>query len=431
MKSLTSRLKAMFVSDETRPEGLSLTEVISPGGIRFLYQSSNKGNVSIAFAFKGGTAESGLGSPLTAMLAAGVIGESGMRNSGGELGERLADLGGGLRLDPAPEATVGMLTAPKAAIREAASICASLFLGTPLDETALENTKRSSLRTLDERSDNPHAIAHKAFLSRLVRPHRLFQHLVPDVERISSVRLEDVAEWRKRNFVRSRLIACVIGDLDEATAADLIDTLFLRLQEGAAAAVVEAPEFLPVPAEPVLVQASCGEQVVVGIGGRSVSTYEPKTWLAARALAHVLAGDQNSRLFREIRDSTGKTYGLRHRFDFFAPASLFVVFGLIDANGAGKTIQLIEQSISRFLADGPTDDEQNNARRDMMTTYRQLLSDSVSSSSEIVALLLFGWPTDAINDVDDMIARLDLRAPEYRAAMLKGQPLTVISGNAN
>ncbi|WP_292554147.1 insulinase family protein [Mesorhizobium sp.] len=162
-----------------------------------------------------------------------------------------------------------------------------------------------------------------------------------------------------------------------------------------------------------------------------MSTAEPKTWLAARALAHVLAGDQNSRLFREIRDRTGKTYGLRHRFDFFAPAGVFVVFGLIDANCARETIQLIEQSISRFLADGPTDDEHNNARRDMMTTYRQLLSDNVSSSNEIVALQLFGWPTDAINDVDDMIARLDLRAPEYRAAMLKGQPLTVIAGNAN
>jgi zinc protease len=113
--------------------------------------------------------------------------------------------------------------------------------------------------------------------------------------------------------------------------------------------------------DPIRLHDGNPDQACIVIGGGTVSVSQPENWLAGRMLAQVLAGDEKSRLFREIRDGTGKTYGLHHRFDFFLNQSFLSLFGSVAKEDLDVTLSAVLLSLEKFLENGPTATETASA----------------------------------------------------------------------
>jgi zinc protease len=400
----------------------------SPSGIRFLHQpSAGLGSVAIGFAFRGGTAHDPAGGPQASFLAPGVLVECALKRSDSRIGEALTDLRGTFFLTSEPEAVFGGVSGPRDDIKEIVRLSGAFLENADVSGEILGGTKELVADQIAERMTEPEFMGRKAFIEAVCEPHPYQRSIVPEADKIKIVTAADIHDWRDGHFARSRLIACVVGDVDETEAGGLLDSLFGRLPQGSP--VKELPKVVLKSARPEAIQVPGGnlDQAFIVIGGGTVPVSQPESWLAARMLAQVLAGDEKSRLFREIRDGTGKTYGLQHSFDFFLNQSFLAVSGSVAKEDLDGTLSAVLSSLENFLDNGPTEAETASARTSLSMLIDQVTNDPGALARELTTLLLFGWSADDINKLAST-SEVDLSDPEHRRVLMPGNPTTVVVG---
>jgi zinc protease len=411
----------------TAREQAAFTE--SPSGIRFLYQpAAAHDSVAVGFAFRGGTALDPADGPQTSFLAPSILIECALKRTDSRIAEALTDLRGAFVLSSEPEAAVGGVVGPRRNIKEVVRLSGAFLESPDVSEEILGGTKDLVADQIAERMADPLSRSHKAFLEALCDPHPYLRSMVPDADKVQAVSPADILDWRDTNFVRSRLMACVVGDVGETEAGSLVDSLFGGLPQGSTAGQLERVVLRNGGAEPVRIPDGNPNQAFIVIGGGTVPVSQPESWLAGRMLAHILAGDEKSRLFRDIRDGTGKTYGLQHRFDFFLNQSFLALFGAVAKDDLDGTLSAVRSSIENFLVNGPTEAEAASARTSLSMLIDQVTSDHAAFARELTTLLLFGWTPHEINNLASNPAEIDLSDPAHRKVLLPRVPVTVVAG---
>ncbi|RWB57236.1 insulinase family protein [Mesorhizobium sp.] len=413
-------------STETRPKA-ALSN--SPTGIQFLFQpSSTQQSAAIGFAFRGGIAHDPEDGPHTSLVAPRMLLESALNRTGGQISETLTDLEGTFVLNAEPEAIFGLVVGPKKSILEIIHHSREFLAMPQISERMLDDIKKLVFDQLTEHAAEPYTKAQQAFLDGLCLPHPYVRSVIPDPEMVKNITAADVVTWHSERLVKSRLIVSVVGHISEVEAGSLVDALFGRLPKGYPSRKIEGVEFKPIAPTPITVSTDTPDQAVIGIGSASVSVSQPESWLAARMLAHILAGDENARLFREVRNGTGKTYGLQYHFDFFLGASFFVLFGAIAKEDLNGTLSTIRSSIDSFVTQGPTAAEIALARTAVSALMRTVTQDHSAFARELTNLLFFGWSVDDINRADTLAAEIDLSTSRYREELISLPPLVVVAG---
>lgn len=404
-----------------------VVEAISEEAIPFLLQPlEGVETFAIGFSFSGGMAHDSEDSPLTSMSAPKALIEAAMRRTHHQLAEQLKDLHADFVLKSEVEAVVGYVTGPLANIKEIVGLSKDVLTCVEIPTQVLEDVKRLLADQIREQACDVDTKAQEVFLSALCEPHPYTHALMPDVRRIEQISHADITNWIKNNIVLSRLQICIVGDLQVSTAGELIDLLFDSLPMGASRDNLPQVQFLESPKEPLFLQHGGEPQAFVGIGGKSASASRPSDWLAVRMLAHALAGDEKSRLFREIRDNEGATYGLNYRFDFFSSAGFFVVFGSVSKQRLAEVLSALRKSVQIFMENGPTEKEQRSARDEFLRQLEQLDRSVVELAYQLTTLRLFGWSANDINAIEDMASTLSLSDKRYLRMLMPEDPIVVV-----
>ena len=132
----------------------------------------------------------------------------------------------------------------------------------------------------------------------------------------------------------------VVGDIDAATAATLIDRTFGELPAKA--------ELKPVPA---ITAQGLGRrnvikldvpQAVVNFGAPGIARNDPD-FMAAYIINHILGGDSfSSRLYHEVREKRGLAYGIFASLIWLNHTSLLLGSTATRADATDQTIEIIE-----------------------------------------------------------------------------------------
>ncbi|RWA76045.1 insulinase family protein [Mesorhizobium sp. M1C.F.Ca.ET.193.01.1.1] len=402
-------------------------EATSERAIPFLLQPlEGAKTIAIGFCFAGGMAHDPVDGPQTSMSAPRALIDSAMRRTNHQLAEKLKDLQASFVLKSEAEAVVGCVAGPPANIDEIVRLSNQVLTSTDIPAEVLEDVKRLLAAQILEQAEDVDTKAQESFLSALCNPHPYIQALLPEASRIEQISDADIANWIRVNIVLARLRICIVGDLETTSAGQLVDRLFEGLPTGSMVDKLPPVQFVASAKEPIFLHHGGEPQAFVGIGGRSAAASRPSDWLAVRMLAHALTGDDKSRLFREIRDTQGVTYGLQYRFDFFSSTGFFVVFGSVSKQKLAEVLSAIRKSVRGFVEEGPTEGEQRSAREAFLRQVEQLNHNIVEFAYQLTTLRLFGWSVDDINAVESRAAGLSLSDPKYLHLLMPEEPLLVI-----
>ncbi|HSK04395.1 MAG TPA: pitrilysin family protein [Kofleriaceae bacterium] len=221
---------------------------------------------------------------------------------------------------------------------------------------------RETPQVLDEIRDDDSALATRWF-DWLCCPGHAYGRTSLGTE-ASLARIERAAAtglWR-REVVAGNLVIGLAGDVDDATAARVVQRLVERLPAAPRPAIAHD---VPARAAPgrrtILVDKSDRTQAQIRIGHLSARYGVADTPALAIAEA-VLGGMFSSRLMQEIRVKRGWSYGagcslrrsrLPHWFEIWMAAGIDV---------AGPAVALTLDLFADYAANGPTDEEVDFAR---------------------------------------------------------------------
>lgn len=424
---LLKRLLAAF-GEETATPLIAVQELTSNAGIPYLLRpSEGDRRVAVAFAFDGGFMDDSNSEPPAALIAGPTLIEAAFGGSSSDRHDQLADLGASVSIIPQALHTNGMLSAPLETIGDAADLCRKAFdpsiLTAGARDTAVEIIRDALLRS----KADPNTQNEFAMLAELVEPGPQLDPSLVNPDDVSTVFIADIAAWLARHFVRSRLRIAVVGPLDDSKASSLIDTLFADLPHGSHVAV-EPPFFRQRSAETrINLSSGQNEQSTLLIAASTRKPATAENYLAAQMFAFLLTGDEQSRLFRVVRDEAEASYGLSCRADVDAHTISMSVLGSIRSRDADETIANILLAVADLATLGPTPDEVRRAKSAMTQYYRKLMLQNDATAARLNDLVAAGWSIIDINDALVKIQAVDLHDQKDLLAELAEKPIVVIN----
>lgn len=413
---------------QAHADELPLVSLTSNHGIAFTYLRSDlQDTVSISIAFHGGMAADDSTGPATAYLAPGLMTTGAGGKSSSELYEAFQDVGGSFSLYANTDQTYADLSAPSKRIVGAA-ILANLVLTKPdFPELKLQQRREALSERVEETNAYPETAMQKALILAAAEPHVYQNYFNPTAEAVRRVMPADLRPWVARHITRDRVLISVVGNLDYDKAREIIDLVLDGLPELSDLPDTPRMSLKPAPIQPIRIAFDTGDQAILNMNMAQSFRADLKQWVAASMLSQIFAGDQKSRLFKDIRESSGATYGLQPNLAFYDALLLNGVSGRIAKGNADATVALVKKSWDKFREEGPTDDEIANARVSMQQLIGNVSRDHTRFSGFIRDYLTGHWTAAEIARLPRLIDEINLKEKATLDELYPENPIIVIA----
>jgi zinc protease len=414
-----------------------IERIVTPAGIEvWLVRDHTLPMLSMEFGFKGGATQDPEGKAGVAYLAAGLLDEGAGDLDARAFHERLESRAIGLNFTAQRDILRGSLRTLSENRDEAFDLL-RLALGAPrFDAEAVERIRASVLAGLRRRSTQAAEIASERWFARAFAGHPYARPVQGTLESVPRIEVEDLRAYVRKVLARSTLKIAVVGSIDAATLATLIDRAFGTLPV--------KPNLVPV-AEASPQDLGAREvvdldvpQTAIAFGGIGLKRSDPD-FIPAYVLNHILGGGSfTSRLYREVRERRGLAYSV---YSYLAPldhAGLFMGGVSTRNDRAAESLSIIAAEIKRIAAEGPTAEELEKTKSYLIGSYALRFDTSAKIASQLLEIQLEDLGIDYIDRRNGLIAAVsaeDVRraaarflADDRLLVMLVGRPQGVVPG---
>ena len=331
--------------------------------------------------------KSGLADMTAGLMNYGVRGEGGLLSEA-QIADEIADLGANIGLSVGGErAILRIRTLSRKDLRDRAVQLASAMLSTPTyDSNILAREKQRTITSLLEAETKPDYVLERRFKKMIYGTYPLAES--PSVKSVAAITVSDLQKFHQQFFRGDRMIVSIVGDVDQAQANEIVQTLLKRIPQSGPA-IAPLPQLERSPIEPLAqreVQIPFdSQQAHIAMGMTAVARNNPDYFPLLVGNYVLGGGGFVSRLMSEVREKRGLAYSV---FSYFAPGKDTGTFqaGLQTKSDQGSlALEVMSDTIAKFIADGPTPSELAAAKANLVNGYplridnnRKLL-DNVSS----------------------------------------------------
>ena len=249
------------------------------------------------------------------------------------------------------------------------------------------------------------------------------------VESLDKITTDDLRAFHKAHLSKDGLVVAVVGDITAAELAKRLDQVFGDLPDmGQTTEISE------------IANQSSGIQKLVEFDQPQTSLLvvqdtikrSDPDYFAAYVVNHILGGGSfSSRLFQEIREKRGLTYGVGTSLGGDLKSPLMFA-QLQTANDTAKeALELMRDEWRLMAAEGPTQDEMDTAIKYIVGSYALLFTNTSAIAGNLLGLQIGERPKSYINDrvaIFESLTLEDLKAVAKR--VLDDSKWTVIiTGN--
>lgn len=260
-------------------------------------------------------------------------------------------------------------------------------------QAELDKLKKQSLTGLATTKDDPQAISSR--LSRAVVFGKNHPYGETETEKtIKNITLEDVKAYYQTYFKPNIAYLAIVGDMDKAEAQKLVTQYFGKWKKGV------VPTFTyPMPVRAAkqavaLVDRSSSVQSVIDVTQPVKMKIGDPDYISSRLLNQILGGGSASRLFMNLREDKGFTYGAYSSID----ADKLV--GTISASASVRT-EVTDSAVYEFIYEiknlvekGVTQEELDKAKAELAGSFGRSLEQPGTVANFALNTARYNLPKD-------------------------------------
>ena len=417
---------AFLLFASTSGHAFSIQEVTSPGGIKaWLVEDKAVPLIAMNFSFQGGDVldppgKEGVSQFLTGMMdeGAGEVLSQEFQQKRDALAFRMSFTSGHDYFEGSFQTLTRNRDASLALLRLA--VTAPRF-----DAEPLERVRQQFLLNIQGKQQDPQGIAFDNWMDAALPGDPYARPSDGTEVTMSALTADDLQAAHKRIFNRAALQVAVVGDIGAAELGPLLDTVFGSLPEGGASAHVPPPE----PAAGPKLKTFPREipQSIIVFGHEAIKRDDPD-FIAAYVMSEILGGGGfDSRLTDEIREKRGLTYGVNYSLSPMARIGLYL--GMLQtSNGkAGEALALVRDVMARMAAEGPTQQELDEAKTFLTGSYALRFSSNGAIANQLLSLQQQGLGIGYIPSRNSLIEAVTLDQVKAQAKRLLHPERLIVS----
>jgi len=420
----------------TAAQAMDIQQVTAPetGVEAWLVQDDRLPLVTLTFSIPVGASDDPAGLEGAAVLMGAVMGEAGGDRTSEEFTYALGDngirLGFGVRSDRMT-ATLSTLTDR---LDLAGELMADALAHPRFDEADVERERASQLSGARRAETDPESLA----------LDRVWRDVFPDdpygrrnsgtVDSIQAITIDDLRALHAGHISRQDVIATAAGDIDPDTLAAVLDRIFADLPDAPSAdrSHRDARPELAAAGETIVVDHPVPQSVIRFVQPGMLRS-DPD-WITAVVGMRVLgSGGFASRLMQVVRVENGLAYSVGAHLAPLDRVGLIFGYAATANERAADSIALIREEWDRFLRNGPTDEEVEEAKTYLIGNFALSLTTTGGIAGTLQGLQEAGLGINYINEREALISAVTpaevrrvmgrLLDPDALTFVVVGQPV--------
>ena len=362
---------------------VDIQEVTSKSGVTaWLVEDYTVPVIAARFAFKGGSTQDPQGKDGLSTLMTGLFDEGAGDLDSDAFQERLDEVGAEMSFTATRDTVYGTMRM-LADERENAFGLLKLAVNAPrFDQEPLDRIRAQIGTRIQRDMRDPNSLGRDEFSKALYGDHPYARRADGTVETLASVTPDDLRALHGRTFARSNLTVAVVGAIDAETLKAELDRVFGELPAEAKLAPVAQ-------VEPKLGQevdyAYPLPQSTIQLVFPGVARDDPD-FFPAYMMNHILGGGTfSSRLFNEVREKRGLTYGIGSGLNTGDYANSLAIGTSTRADRAGEALEVIRETIRLLVDEGVGEEELATAKTYLIGAYA---INNLDSSSAVARTLV-------------------------------------------
>ncbi|MFC3879259.1 M16 family metallopeptidase [Algoriphagus namhaensis] len=271
----------------------------------------------------------------------------------------------------------------------------------------LEKLKKQSLTGLATSKDDPNSISSRLSSALVYGKDHPYGEVQTEAT-INNIEVADVKSYYETFFKPNIAYLAIVGDMSIEEAKEIVPKYFANWEQG------EVPSFTYEKPAPVsktevgLVDRSSSVQTVIDIAQPIDLTLGDDNYINSRVLNQIFGGGSSGRLFKNLREDKGFTYGAYSSMAADKLVGQFSASASVRTEVTDSAVYEFVSEIDRLLAEGVTEEELKMAKANLAGSFGR----SLESPSTIAN---FALNTE----------RYDLPKDYYKTYLQKIEALTV------
>jgi zinc protease len=392
----------------SRAEAMRIQEVRSPGGISaWLVEEHSVPLMAMRFAFDGaGSSQDPAGKEGLANFLSTILDEGAGDLTAQAFQERMEELALRMSFDDGRDAFYGSFET-LTVNRDAAVQLLALAVNKPrFDPEAIERMRKQLLASLVAAARDPTRVASEKWMAAAFANHPYGRPSNGTALSVGEINRADLLNVHKRGFAKDNLRVVVVGDIDAKTLGTVLDAVFGTLPAKAQVTPVSMVE--PKAAQKLSITDMNVPQSVVRFGLPAMARKD-KEFIPAFVLNTIIGGAAfTSRLYREVRDKRGLSYGVDTSIMPMKNASVF--FGGVATKNekVSESLDVIRAELKRITEEGPTAAELADAKAYLTGSFALRFDTNANIANQLLWMQLEGLGTNYVDQRNAMIDAVTL-----------------------
>jgi len=302
-------------------------------------------------------------------------------------------------------------------------------LGKPdFKQEDIERERERLLVTLRRGEQSPSTVAGYQFFYETFGDHPYAARPEGTEEGLKKLGPKDLRAYYDKYYVAKNAVISIVGDLDRKAAEAMAAELLSVLPAGERAA--------PMPPVPLLEKATekrishPSSQTHVRMGAPGMRRGDPD-YFPLYVGNHILGGGiLVSRLFQEVREKRGLSYGVSSSFSPMEQAGPYT-FSLQTKNTqVDEALAVMREVLQKFVYEGPTEAELVAAKKNITGGFPLRIESNKNIREHVTMMGFYGLPMDYLDTFNDKVMAVTREQimDAFRRRVLPGKMATVIVG---
>lgn len=392
--------------------------------------------VSAQIVLKAGTMDDEFVADFTAQM----LGEGTKRKSKAKIDEAIEFVGGSLGTGSGIHSTTMGGRVLKKDLELLLGLMSEELTQPAFPKDALEKLKKQAKTALESAKAQPAALADTLFGMVAYPEGHPYGRPFATPEQIDAVSLEDIQKFHSTFYKSNNAFMILSGDITKAEAEPLVAKALKRWKKVEdistippnplkkyAAGSYQAAQSLTIH----VVDRPASAQAEIRVGNLALSRGHAD-WEKLAVANSVLGGGPTGRLFADIREEKGLTYGISSSVSTAQALGTFEIATRTKTKTTGEMMRAIFEHIQRMHETKPTQDERDTAVAKMVGSFPLELETAGSIASKVRTQLLYGLPTDYWKTYRDKVAATTVDDIQTAASKYMHRiPHVVIVGKAD
>jgi zinc protease len=377
-------------------------EIVLPNGLTIVVVEDGRlPLVSYRLAFRVGGAFDPPGLPGLTDLLAGLLPEGTLSKSSREIADEVARIGASLSAGASSDYTIVGASALSQFNDQILALMAEIVLQPSFPENEVELAKQNTKESLRQQRAQPTFLASE-MVSRVIYGEHPYAVVAPSIESIDRVSRDEFVRFHQAKFMPNSAVFIVVGDVKYDQIVKQLESLFSTWESGA-----ELVTNFPAP--PVRKQntaylvdrrGSAQSNIVIANSGivRTSPDYFPMLLLHT-----VLGANASSRLFMNLREEKGYTYGAYTNLDARRTAGSFRATAEVRTPVTGDSLKEFFYELNRIRTELVSDKEISDAKSYLTGVFPIRLETQEGLTDQLVQIKMLNLPDNYLEIYRDRV----------------------------